>query len=59
LSGPAYERIENSKLEAVYFTDSIPLKQKSDKIKIIPLAPLLADVIDKVYYYKSISTFYI
>jgi ribose-phosphate pyrophosphokinase len=59
LSGPAYELIENSKLEAVYFTDTIPLKKQSDKIKIIPLAPLLADVIDKVYYYKSISTFYI
>ena len=59
LSGPAYERIENSKLQEVYFTDTIPLKKQSDKIKIIPLAPLLADVIDKVYYYKSISTFYI
>ena len=59
LSGPAYERIENSALEAVYFTDTIPLKKESEKIKIISLAPLLADVIDKVYYYKSISTFYI
>lgn len=59
LSGPAYERIQNSKLTEVYFTDTIPLKKQSDKIKIISLAPLLADVIDKVYYYKSISTFYI
>ncbi|HKM92154.1 MAG TPA: ribose-phosphate pyrophosphokinase [Prolixibacteraceae bacterium] len=59
LSGPAYERIENSKLQEVYFTDTIPLHKQSDKIKIISLAPLLADVIDKVYYYKSISTFYI
>jgi len=59
LSGPAYERIEKSALNEVYFTDTIPLKQQSDKIKIIPIAPLLADVIDKVYYYKSISTFYI
>ncbi|MFA9391849.1 MAG: ribose-phosphate pyrophosphokinase [Prolixibacteraceae bacterium] len=59
LSGPAYERIEKSALAEVYFTDTIPLKKQSDKIKIISLAPLLADVIDKVYYYKSISTFYI
>lgn len=59
LSGPAYERIEKSALTEVYFTDTIPLKRQSDKIKIISLAPLLADVIDKVYYYKSISTFYI
>lgn len=59
LSGPAYERIENSALTEVYFTDTIPLKKKSDKVKTISMAPLLADVIDKVYYYKSISTFYI
>ncbi|MBN2805577.1 MAG: ribose-phosphate pyrophosphokinase [Prolixibacteraceae bacterium] len=59
LSGNAYENIEKSALQEVFFTDTIPLKQQSDKIKIISLAPLLADVIDKVYYYKSISTFYI
>ncbi|MDA3929216.1 MAG: ribose-phosphate pyrophosphokinase [Prolixibacteraceae bacterium] len=59
LSGPAYDRIEKSALKAVYFTDTIPLKKEYEKIKIISLAPLLADVIDKVYYYKSISTFYI
>ncbi len=59
LSGPAYERIEKSALEEVFFTDSIPLRAKSEKIKIVPLAPLIADVIDKVYYYKSISTFFI
>lgn len=59
LSGPAYERIEKSGLTEVYFTNTIPLKRESEKIKIISLAPLLADVIDKVYYYKSISTFYI
>lgn len=59
LSGPAYDRIEKSALAEVFFTNTIPLKKESEKIKIISLAPLLADVIDKVYYYKSISTFYI
>ncbi|MCF8359733.1 MAG: ribose-phosphate pyrophosphokinase [Prolixibacteraceae bacterium] len=59
LSGPAFERIENSALEAIYFTNTIPLKKESEKIKILSIAPLLADVIDKVYYYKSISSFYI
>jgi ribose-phosphate pyrophosphokinase len=59
LSGPAYDRIEQSALKEVYFTNTIPLKKQSDKIKVISLAPLLADVIDKVYCYKSISTFYI
>ena len=59
LSGPAYKRIEDSALKEVYFTDTIPLRQESEKIKIISIAPLLADVLDKVYYYKSISSFYI
>jgi ribose-phosphate pyrophosphokinase len=59
LSGPAYQRIENSALKEVYFTDTIPLKNSCDKIKVISMAPLIADVLDKVYYYKSISSFYI
>ena len=34
LSGKAYERIENSKLEELIITDSIPLQQESKKIKV-------------------------
>ncbi|MGC9332098.1 MAG: ribose-phosphate pyrophosphokinase, partial [Bacteroidales bacterium] len=56
LSGPAYERIDNSCLEEVVVTDSIPLKQKSDKIRVLGIANLFADVIRKVYNHQSIST---
>ncbi|MCL3778994.1 ribose-phosphate pyrophosphokinase [Prolixibacteraceae bacterium JC049] len=59
LSGPAYDRIDASALEEVYFTNSIPLKQESSKIKILPIGELLADVIQKVYHYQSISSFYL
>lgn len=59
LSGPAYDRIEKSALTELYFTDTVPLKRESDKIKVLSIAPLMADVIDKVYYYKSISSFYV
>lgn len=55
LSGPAYERIENSGLAELYVTDSIPLKQQSDKIKVLSVAQLFADTIEKVYNYQSIS----
>ncbi|TRX72155.1 ribose-phosphate pyrophosphokinase [Carboxylicivirga sp. M1479] len=55
LSGPAYERIENSGLSELYVTDSIPLKQESDKIKVLSVAQLFADTIEKVYNYQSIS----
>ncbi len=59
LSGPAYERIENSALTEVIVTDSIPLKQKSDKIKVLSIADIFADVIDKIYNYQSISSNFI
>ena len=59
LSGPAYERIEASMLDEVLVTDSIPLKRQSDKITVLSCAPLFADVIQKVYKNKSISTAFI
>ena len=59
LSGPAYERIEESGLDEVYFTDSIPLKKESGKIKIISCAGLFSDVIQKVYKNESISSSFI
>ncbi len=55
LSGPAYERIENSSLTELYVTDSIPLKKESSKIKVLSVAQLFADTIEKVYNYQSIS----
>ena len=59
LSGKAYERIENSKLTELLVTDSIQLKQKSDKIRVISVADLFAKVIYKVHNYESISSYFI
>jgi len=56
LSGPAYERIESSGLTELYVTDSIPLKKESPKIKVLSVAELLADTIERVYHYQSISS---
>ncbi|HET8809102.1 MAG TPA: ribose-phosphate pyrophosphokinase [Flavobacteriaceae bacterium] len=55
LSGKAYERIENSKLEELIVTDSIPLKQKSNKIKVVSCAGLFGDVMRSVHENRSIS----
>lgn len=55
LSGEAYERIENSKLEELIVTDSIPLKQKSEKIKVVSCTKLFGDVMKSVHENKSIS----
>jgi Phosphoribosylpyrophosphate synthetase len=56
LSGSAYERIEKSKLQELIVTDSIPLRQKSDKIRVLTCANLFADVMLSVNANKSISS---
>jgi ribose-phosphate pyrophosphokinase len=59
LSGNAYQRLEDSKLEQLIVTDSIPLTQKSSKIKVLSCADLFADVMHKVHNNKSISSNFI
>lgn len=56
LSGNAYEKIENSKLEELIVTDTIPAKQESKKIKVVSCAELFADVMKRVHDHKSISS---
>jgi len=56
LSGKAYDRINKSKLEELIVTDSIPLREKSDKIRVVSCAPLFADVMKAVHENKSISS---
>lgn len=59
LSGDAYEKIENSKLNELIVTDSIPLKKYSDKIKVLSCATLFAEVMHMVHHNKSISAKFI
>ena len=59
LSGPAYERIEKSALKELIISDTIPLKQKSDKIKVLSVVDLFGDVIRRVKNYDSISSHFI
>ncbi|MAO36353.1 MAG: ribose-phosphate pyrophosphokinase [Zunongwangia sp.] len=56
LSGGAYERVENSKLSELIVTDSIPLRQKCDKIRVVSCAELFADVMQRVHGNRSISS---
>jgi ribose-phosphate pyrophosphokinase len=59
LSGNAYEKITNSKLEELIVTDSIPLTQQNDKIKVLTCADLFADVMHRVHNNTSISSKFI
>ncbi|MFD1016803.1 ribose-phosphate pyrophosphokinase [Winogradskyella rapida] len=55
LSGNAYEKLENSKLEELIVTNSIPLKQESKKLRVLSCADLFAEVMQNVHSNKSIS----
>ena len=59
LSGKAYDRIENSKLKELIISDSIPVKNKSKKIKVLSTANLFAEVMKNVHNNKSINPFFI
>lgn len=59
LSGPAYERIAASGLTELVVTDTIPLKQASDKIRVVSTTNLFADVIRKLVANESISSHFI
>jgi len=56
LSGSAYEKLENSKLEELIVTDSIPLTKESTKLRVLTCADLFAEVMQNVHYNKSISS---
>jgi ribose-phosphate pyrophosphokinase len=59
LSGKACERIENSKLKELIISDSIPVKNRSKKIKVLSTANLFAEVMKNVHNNKSINPFFI
>jgi ribose-phosphate pyrophosphokinase len=61
LSGPAVERIANSRLEQVVVTDTVPLResaQKLGKIKVLSVAGLLGAAIESIHMETSVSTLF-
>ncbi|MBQ5566068.1 MAG: ribose-phosphate pyrophosphokinase [Clostridia bacterium] len=60
LSGPAIERIQQSVIKEVVLLDTIPVPQEKmiDKFTILPVAPLFADAIERIYADKPVSPLY-
>jgi len=61
LSGPAIDRIANSRIEQVVVTDTIPLReaaQKVPKIKVLTISGLLGAAIESIHMETSVSTLF-
>jgi ribose-phosphate pyrophosphokinase len=61
LSGPALTRLQESGVEKVWVTDTIPLKEqaaKSPKFHVVSVAPVVAEAIRRIYTYDSVSALF-
>jgi ribose-phosphate pyrophosphokinase len=56
LSGNAQQRIDDSAIEELVVTDSVPFINTSKKIKVLSIAGIFAKTIDAVNTNQSIST---
>jgi ribose-phosphate pyrophosphokinase len=59
MSGPASERVQNSALEEIVFTDSIPYSNRCAKVKQLSVADMFAETIRRAINNESISDQYI
>ncbi len=56
LSGKAHENIRQSLIEELIISDTLPLKEKNKKIKVLTISNLFADVINNIDNNQSISS---
>jgi ribose-phosphate pyrophosphokinase len=59
LSGKAYENIDNSQLSELIVTDTLPIQNKSKKIKVLTVAKLFAQAIRNTHEHKSIHSLFL
>ncbi len=59
LSGQAYKNIENSKMTEIIVTDTIPLRQQSNKLRVLSAAKLFAKAIRNTHEHRSISALFV
>ena len=57
LCGPAVDRLRDSSIKQIVVTDSIPLtpEKQLPRIKVLTVAPLLADAIKRIHFNESVS----
>ena len=57
LSGPAVDRLKNSRVREVVVTNTVPVSddKRFDNLRVLSIAPLLANAIDAVFEDRSVS----
>jgi ribose-phosphate pyrophosphokinase len=61
LSGPAIERIHNSAMEEMVLLNTMPIaaeKREEEKIKVLSVAPMLAEAIIRTHTNRPITSLY-
>jgi ribose-phosphate pyrophosphokinase len=57
LSGPAVDRLKNGPIREVVVTNTVPIpdEKRFDNLRVLSIAPLLAEAIDAVFEDGSVS----
>lgn len=58
LSGPAFQRIEDSPIDELLVTDTVQLRQPSNKIKVLSIANIFAEAIQRIHTNDTISALF-
>jgi len=58
-SGPARDRIESSALKEVVVTNTIPLRTTFSKVRVLSVAPLIAEAIKRIHLGESVSSLFV
>lgn len=61
LSGPALERLEQSVIKELVLLDTIPVQEdrKIDKITMVPVGPVFAEAIERIYADRPVSPLFV
>ncbi len=59
LSGPAIERLDESVVKEVVVTDTVPLRGKSEKIRVLSVAGFLGEAIQRIHREESVSSLFV
>ena len=59
LSGNAKKKLEESPIEKLFVTDTIPLSWKFNRLKVLSVAPLLGEAIRRIHANESVSSLFI